>query len=206
MFDNIEITASNLPCLPPPDLRPEADVRVRVPSRVREGEPSGGVSLETSNGNVRIFSLNFWGLLTLTALAGWNLLGLKGLFHPLLAPVGWCGSRNGHQLGGTHTVVSISMVSGKVAYHRFGKQHWYLHQTRGTSGAWEETATVGEEGQAQGSSAPSRPARSQTNLQRILGNYFCKIYNWPCELGNEAWEGYWGLAVVAWLRFSWLSQ
>lgn len=50
MFDNIEITASNLPCLPPPDLRPEADVRVRVPSRVREGEPSGGVSLETSNG------------------------------------------------------------------------------------------------------------------------------------------------------------
>ena len=56
MFDNIEITASNLPCLPPPDLRPEADVRVRVPSRVREGEPSGGVSLETSNGNVRIFS------------------------------------------------------------------------------------------------------------------------------------------------------
>lgn len=120
MFDNIEITASNLPSLHPPDLRPEANVRVRVPSRVREGEPSGGVSLETRNGHVCIFSLNVWIVLTLTTLGGWSLLGLKGLFLPLL---GWCGSRDGHRLGGTHTAVSTSTVSGKVAYLRFGKQH-----------------------------------------------------------------------------------
>ena len=190
MFDNIEITASNLPSLQPLDLRPEADVRVRVPSRVKEGEPSGGVSLETRNGHVCIFSFNFWIVLTLTTLGGWSLLGLKGLFHPLLGPprLVWLQGRAPTRWYSHCSIYLHGVWEGHLSL--FWKAALTSKSNKRHVRSLKGTATVEEEGQTQGSSAPSRPARSQTNLQRILGNHFCKIHSWPRELRNEVWEGY----------------